>query len=107
GGSVPTRPDRTVGIEITPDWRPVDEGPLQVSVWDFAGHEDYYSSHQLFLTKGSLFLLVVDLRIFYNEVRQSGVYNFNDRHRRIYWWLEMLHMRVPGAALALVGSHAD
>eukprot|EP00752_Nemacystus_decipiens_P013381 g11847.t1 len=107
GGSVPTPPDRTVGIEITPDWRPVDEGRLQVSVWDFAGQEDYYSSHQLFLTKGALFLLVVDLRTFYDEVRQSGVDNFNDRHGRIYWWLEMLHMRVPGAALALVGSHVD
>lgn len=107
GGSVPTRPDRTVGIEITPEWRPLDESPLQVSVWDFAGQEDYYSSHQLFLTRGALFLLVVDLCIFYDEVRQSGVDNFSDRHGRVYWWLEMLHIRVPGAALALVGSHVD
>ncbi|CAM9984147.1 unnamed protein product [Ectocarpus fasciculatus] len=37
----------------------------------------------------------------------SGVDNFTDPCRRIYWWLEMLHMRVPGAAIALVGSHVD
>lgn len=106
GGPVPERPDRTVGIEITPDWRPLNEGPLQVSIWDFAGQADYYSSHQLFLTKGALFLLVVDLRAFSEEV-QSGVDNFTDRRGRIYWWLEMLNMRVPGAAIALVGSHVD
>lgn len=106
GGSVPKQFDRTVGIEITPDWRPLDEGPLQVSIWDFAGQADYYSSHQLFLTKGALFLLVVDLHAFSKEV-QSGVDNFTDPRGRVYWWLEMLHMRVPGAAIALVGSHVD
>lgn len=103
---VPKRDDRTVGIEITPDWRPLDAGLLQISIWDFAGQADYYSSHQLFLTEGALFLLVVDLYAFSNEV-QSGVDNFTDPHGRIYWWLEMLHMRVPGAAIALVGSHVD
>ncbi|CAM9909050.1 unnamed protein product [Ectocarpus sp. 12 AP-2014] len=103
--SVPKQSDRTVGIEIT-NWRPADNVPLQISVWDFAGQADYYSSHQLFLTKGALFLLVVDLHAFSKEMG-SGVDNFTDPRRRIYWWLEMLHMRVPGAAIALVGSHVD
>lgn len=40
GGPVPKGPDRTVGIEITPDWRPLLEGPLQVNIWDFAGQAD-------------------------------------------------------------------
>ena len=106
GGTVPNRLDRTVGIEITPDWRPLIEGPLQVNIWDFAGQADYYSSHQLFLTKGALFLLVVDLHAFSKEV-ESGVDNYTDPRRRIFWWLEMLHMQVPGAAIALVGSHVD
>lgn len=108
GRSTPRRPDRTVGIEITPSWRPLDEGPLQACVWDFAGQADYYSSHQLFLTKGALFVLVVDLHEFFEEVRDAEVEEtFTDRGRRIYWWLEMLAMRVPGAAVVLVGSHAD
>ncbi|CAN0179506.1 unnamed protein product [Scytosiphon promiscuus] len=107
GGSVPRPVDRTVGIEITPDWKPFGSAPLQVSIWDFAGQADYYSSHQLFLTKGALFLLVVNLRAFFEEMLESGVDNFTDPSGRIYWWLEMLHMRVPGAAIALVGSHVD
>ena len=107
GGPLPEHPDRTVGIEITPAWRPSTEDPLQVNVWDFAGQADYYSSHQLFLTKGALFLLVVDLRAFFEEVQSGGVDNFTDRRDRIYLWLEMLHIRVPGAAIALVGSHVD
>eukprot|EP00752_Nemacystus_decipiens_P012508 g11078.t2 len=105
--SAPRRPDRTVGIEITPSWRPLDEGPLQACVWDFAGQADYYSSHQLFLTRGALFLLVVNLHEFFEEVRHVGEEKFTDRGRRIYWWLQMLFMRVPGAAIVLVGSHAD
>ncbi|CAN0001211.1 unnamed protein product, partial [Ectocarpus fasciculatus] len=39
--SVPKQSDRTVGIEIT-NWRPSDDVPLQISVWDFAGQADYY-----------------------------------------------------------------
>ncbi|CAM9585483.1 unnamed protein product [Scytosiphon promiscuus] len=107
GEPVPKPADRTVGIEITPDWKPCGSVPLQVSIWDFAGQADYYSSHQLFLTKGALYLLVVDLRAFSKEMLESGVDNFTDPHGRIYWWLEMLYMRVPGAAIALVGTHVD
>ncbi|CAM9290372.1 unnamed protein product, partial [Hapterophycus canaliculatus] len=106
GGSIPGRADRTVGIEITPEWKPLEEGRLQVSVWDFAGQADYYASHQLFLTEGALFLLVVDLRKFFTEL-ESDADNFTDTGRCVYWWLDMLHMRVPGAAVALVGSHVD
>ncbi|CAN0432355.1 unnamed protein product, partial [Hapterophycus canaliculatus] len=106
GGSAPGRADRTVGIEITPEWKPLEEARLQISVWDFAGQADYYVSHQLFLTEGALFLLVVDLRKFSTEI-ESDADNFTDTGRCVYWWLDMLHMRVPGAAIALVGSHVD
>lgn len=44
GRPVPKRDDRTVGIEITPEWQPAAHLPLQISVWDFAGQADYYSS---------------------------------------------------------------
>lgn len=53
-----------------------------------------------------MFLLVVDLHAFSKEV-ESGVDNFTDPCGRAYWWLEMLCMRVPGAAIALVASHVD
>lgn len=42
-------------------------------MWDFAGHADYYSTHQLFLTDGALHLLVVDLYKFHrNPFRRGG-----------------------------------
>lgn len=96
GRPVPKYADRTVGIDITPDWKPLDG----------AGQTEYYSPHQLFLTKGALFMLVVDPHAFFKEV-QNEADNFTDSHKRVLWSLDMLHIRVPGAAIILVWSHAD
>lgn len=106
GKPIPNKLPRTVGIEITEDWKPVDGGPLEISIWDFAGQADYFASHQIFLTKGCLFLLVVDLQALLLEstgVARTG----GDPHGRVHRWLEMLHLRVSGAAVALVGTHID
>ncbi|CAM9751787.1 unnamed protein product, partial [Laminaria digitata] len=96
----------TVGIEITECRKPDGFGSLEVSIWDFAGQADYYASHQIFLTKGSLFLLVVDLHALFVEA-PSVVEKYGDPRGRVYRWLEMLHLRVPGAAVVLVGTHTD
>ena len=50
GRTIPNSLDRTVGIEITDGFRPVEGGPLEISIWDFAGQADYYASHQIFLS---------------------------------------------------------
>lgn len=102
----PERRDRTVGIEITPSWRPPRSRRLEVSVWDFAGQADYYASHQLFLTPGSLFLLVVDMHALLKDM-ETGVDLEGDPRGCICRWLEALSLRVPGAAVALVGTHID
>ena len=106
GRPIPKNFERTVGIEITEGWKPIGGGPLEISIWDFAGQADYFASHQIFLTKGSLFLLVVDLQALFLEAT-GGVRKGGDPHGRVYRWLEMLHLRVPGAAVALVGTHTD
>ena len=103
---IPNHFDRTVGIEITEGWRPGAVCPLEVSIWDFAGQADYYASHQIFLTKGSLFLLVVDLRALFLETRGEDMKD-GDPHGRVYRWLEMLNLRVPGVAVSNVGTHSD
>jgi internalin A len=36
--------------------------PFRVNVWDFGGQEIYHATHQFFLTKRSLYLLVADTR---------------------------------------------
>jgi internalin A len=36
--------------------------PFRINIWDFGGQEIYHATHQLFLTKRSLYLLVADTR---------------------------------------------
>ena len=36
--------------------------PFRVNIWDFGGQEIYHATHQFFLTKRSLYVLVADTR---------------------------------------------
>jgi len=53
----------TEGIDVF-KWKfDLDNGhPFCVNIWDFGGQEIYHSIHQLFMTKRSLYTLVVDSR---------------------------------------------
>lgn len=101
GGDPPDK--RTIGIELT-EWKPREDLPLAVSLWDFAGQSDYYASHQIFLTEGALFILVVDLFKLGKDEMCAGT---SDPRGAIFRWLDILHERVPGAVVALVGTHGD
>lgn len=90
----------TIGVEVT-EWNPRAGLPLSASLWDFAGQSDYYASHHIFLTKGALFILVVDLFELVDHNREG----IADRSDAIFRWLDILHERVPGASVALVGTH--
>ncbi|CAM9117018.1 unnamed protein product [Ectocarpus sp. 4 AP-2014] len=103
---LPTPDERTVGVEI----RDVRLGPgpatdervvnsdLDVKLWDFAGQRAYYDTHQMFLTPGALFVLVVD--IFAYSVKNSS-------EDALGQWLDILQSRVPGSVVLLVGTHTD
>ncbi|XP_019639088.1 PREDICTED: malignant fibrous histiocytoma-amplified sequence 1 homolog [Branchiostoma belcheri] len=58
-----TKPDeRTHGIEIAEIRLSAPNTPnITLSVWDFAGQETYYITHQFFLSAKALILLVVNL----------------------------------------------
>ncbi|CAM9825254.1 unnamed protein product, partial [Hapterophycus canaliculatus] len=104
---LPTTEERTVGVEI----RDIQLGPgpvhggsrgsteLDVKLWDFAGERAYYDTHQMFLTPGALFLLVVDM-FAYSEDGHS-------REDALEQWLDILQARVPGSVVLLVGTHSD
>lgn len=69
---------------------------IELSTWDFAGQEIYYTTHQFFLSDRSVFLVVFDLRY---DVQQ---------HSRIEFWLESIKIRCgPKCPVVLVGTHAD
>ncbi|CAM9702113.1 unnamed protein product [Ectocarpus sp. 12 AP-2014] len=106
GSSCPKPEERTVGVEIR-DIKlgpgPTNEGSgpnveLDVSLWDFAGQRSYYDTHQMFLTPGALFVLVVDM------------FTYTEGHSRedaLEQWLDILQARVPGSVVLLVGTHTD
>jgi len=54
--------EKTEGIEIE-EWQvTVDDQKIKLNVWDFGGQEIMHATHQFFLTKRSLYLLVLDAR---------------------------------------------
>ncbi len=55
--------DSTKGIEVIRwDFQMENGQPFRVNIWDFGGQEIYHSTHQFFLTKRSLYILVADTR---------------------------------------------
>ncbi|MEM7343083.1 MAG: COR domain-containing protein [Chloroflexota bacterium] len=53
----------TEGIDIVPWQFSGEKGrPFKVNIWDFGGQEIYQATHQFFLTKRSLYILLVDDR---------------------------------------------
>ncbi|CBJ26246.1 LRR-GTPase of the ROCO family, incomplete sequence [Ectocarpus siliculosus] len=95
---VPPPRTRGVDVHINP-WTPNFDPAVEVVIWDFAGHDDYYSTHQLFLTSGSLHVLVVDLHKFVCDPSSTG--------DTVYVWLDSLLCRVPGSVVLVVATHAD
>ncbi|CAM9606195.1 unnamed protein product [Laminaria digitata] len=106
GSRLPKPNERTIGVEIRDiklGSSPATGGSvpnveLDVSLWDFAGQRAYYDTHQMFLTPGALFILVVDLHAY--SVRNSP-------EDALDQWLDILQSRVPGAVVLLVGTHSD
>ncbi|CAM9528387.1 unnamed protein product [Ectocarpus fasciculatus] len=93
-------PPRTRGVDVhVSPWTPNFDPPVEVVIWDFAGHDDYYSTHQLFLTSGALHLLVVDLHKFACDPSSTG--------DTVHVWLDSLLCRVPGSVVLVVATHAD
>ena len=55
--------ESTQGIGVLPWQFALSDGrPFRANIWDFGGQEIYHATHQFFLTKRSLYLLVADTR---------------------------------------------
>ncbi|XP_061078357.1 malignant fibrous histiocytoma-amplified sequence 1 homolog [Conger conger] len=88
--------DRTVGIDIC---EVVREG-VQMLFWDFAGQEEYYLTHHVFITPHSFVILAVNLASYSISEPQS----FKDN---VSFWINNVLMRVPDSVVLPVGTHAD
>lgn len=79
--------DRTIGIEKriwTVDRSNENKDPANFLIYDFAGQEEYYATHHLFLGSKALYLLAFDL----------SKYTSNRLDRQILSWWDTIQNRV-------------
>ncbi|SNS86340.1 hypothetical protein SAMN06264365_12694 [Actinoplanes regularis] len=85
---------KTDGIDVTRWNVSVDGVGIAVNLWDFGGQEIMHATHQFFLTRRSVYLLVVD-------ARQS------EEQNRIEYWLKLIQGFSGGSPVILVGNKCE
>jgi len=80
--------DSTKGIEVIQWGFPMENGrEFRVNIWDFGGQEIYHATHQFFLTKRSLYVLVVDTR---------------KEDTDFYYWLNVVELLSDNSPLLII-----
>ena len=78
----------TEGIDIIKYSFPLENGyKFQINIWDFGGQEIYHATHRFFLTKRSLYSLVVDNR------REDD---------NLYYWLNIVELLSNNSPLLIL-----
>ena len=90
---VPTPENSTQGIDIL-QWNFTQENKnnFRVNIWDFGGQEIYHATHQFFLTKRSLYILVVDSR---------------KEHAHLDYWFHIIELLSNKSPLVLIKNEVD
>lgn len=88
----------TEGIDIQTWTIPKAETGLdedfRLNVWDFGGQEIYHATHQFFLTRRSLYLLVTESRR-------------EDKHDDFYYWFNIIRLLGDNAPVVVVLNKCD
>ncbi|MDJ0839418.1 MAG: COR domain-containing protein [Acidobacteriota bacterium] len=85
----------TKGVEVNVCKIPVTKGEdVAFRIWDFEGQEINHQSHHFFLTRRSIYVLVVNGRRTINEPR-------------IHYWLDTIHHRAPGVNVTIVFTECE
>ncbi|MEJ6480822.1 COR domain-containing protein [Nostoc punctiforme UO1] len=80
--------DSTKGIEVIRWDFPMKDGrEFRVNIWDFGGQEIYHATHQFFLTKRSLYVLVADTR---------------KEDTDFYYWLNVVELLSDNSPLLII-----
>jgi len=72
----------------------VPNASLHFSVWDFAGQDVYYATHQFFLSPRAIYVLVFNLMA-------------DEQSNRLEYWLQNILVRAGQASVIIVGTHLD
>lgn len=67
---------------------------FQINIWDFGGQEIYHSTHQFFLTKRSIYLLVTESRK-------------EDSHDDFFYWLNIIKLLGDKSPVMMVLNKCD
>ena len=88
-------PNTTEGINIE-KWKfeGADGEPYVLNVWDFGGQEIYHATHQFFLTRRTLYLLIWDAFM-------------EDEHGRMDYWLRTIQSFAGNSAILIVVNKCD
>lgn len=73
---------------------PYIRNSFTLNIWDFGGQEIYHSTHQFFLTKRSIYLLVTEPRK-------------EDRHDDFYYWLNIIKILGDKSPVVIVMNKCD
>ena len=65
-----------------------------IQLWDFGGQELFYTTHQFFLSKNSIHLLLFNLTDKFME-------------NELFFWLNSIQYRAPGSKVIIIGTHMD
>lgn len=70
------------------------ESKIRLNIWDFGGQEIMHATHQFFLTKRSLYLLVLDTRLTQEE-------------NRVEYWLKIIQSFGGNSPVLIIGNKID
>jgi internalin A len=85
---------QTDGLNVEPWEIQVNSKDIRLNVWDFGGQEIYHATHQFFLTKRSLYLLVCNCRT-------------SEEENRIEYWLKLIESFGGKSPVIIVGNKKD
>jgi len=78
---LPTEDETTKGIDVHHhEFATSENRTFRLNVWDFGGQQIYHATHQFFLTKSSLYVLVDDTRKDHKSIHDEG----------FKYWLEVV-----------------
>jgi len=72
----------------------VNSKDVRLNVWDFGGQEIYHATHQFFLTKRSVYLLVCNCRT-------------SEEENRLEYWLKLIQSFGAESPVIIIGNKSD
>jgi small GTP-binding protein len=73
---------------------PTMGNPIRVNVWDFGGQEIMHATHQFFLTRRTLYILVLDTRL-------------SEAENRLDYWLSIIRSFGGDSPILVLGNKID